>query len=256
MKRSVLALGMFDGMHLGHQALLKEAKALAIRSQAALVVCTFATHPMQLIMPCKSPLMLTTWTERIRLMRIIGADVVYAPVFDDHMMNLSPEAYIASLCARFNPCFVVAGYNYSFGKAGCGTPSTLAALGELYEYQTCITPQIALDGQETSSTAIRVLLSGGEVLKAMRLLGRPYSRQATLQSGEGGVVTLSFACDGKQSMPLGCYRVILTRNKRHLPATLHLRQEDGRSVLSLGCVPFTGKTEVLFVAGERQLDLS
>jgi len=252
-ERSVLALGMFDGMHLGHQALFREAKALAVQSQAPLVACTFATHPMTLTAPHMCPPMLTTLKERECLMKTMGVDIVYAPVFDEHIMNRRPADYIDDLCDRFNPRFVVVGYNYTFGRAALGTPLTLAALGKAYGFETRVTPRIALGGQEISSSAIRMMLSRGETLKAMRLLGRPYARYAELHGGERGVFALAFLRDGKQDTPPGLYRVLLSRDHRRVPAALHLRREERGSAILSSRLSINGETEILFIAGKRRM---
>ena len=92
--RSVVALGMFDGVHIGHQVLLKKGRALADRQGVPLVTCTFMDHPLQLIAPDKCPPMLTTFDERVRLMESLGVDVLYAMPFDRSVMDMPPEDYI------------------------------------------------------------------------------------------------------------------------------------------------------------------
>ena len=127
--RSVVALGMFDGVHIGHQVLLKKGRALADRQGVPLVACTFMDHPLQLIAPDKCPPMLTTFDERVRLMESLGVDVFYAMPFDRSVMDMPPEDYVGHLVRQFHPTDVVCGYNHTFGKKGEGTPALLAALG-------------------------------------------------------------------------------------------------------------------------------
>ena len=101
--RSVVALGMFDGVHIGHQVLLKKGRALADRQGVPLVACTFMDHPLQLIAPDKCPPMLTTFDERVRLMESLGVDVFYAMPFDRSVMDMPPEDYVGHLVRQFHP---------------------------------------------------------------------------------------------------------------------------------------------------------
>ena len=164
--RSVVALGMFDGVHIGHQVLLKKGRALADRQGVPLVACTFMDHPLQLIAPDKCPPMLTTFDERVRLMESLGVDVFYAMPFDRSVMDMPPEDYVGHLVRQFHPTDVVCGYNHTFGKKGGGTPALLAALGDALGFSTAVVPKITLKGQEVSSTAIRGWLRQGDVARA------------------------------------------------------------------------------------------
>ena len=224
-ERSVLALGMFDGVHLGHQVLLKKAQVLAKQQGTPLVAGTFTTHPMALIAPERCPPMLTTVEERSRIMEAMGVDVLYAQPFDQQTMNQRPEEYIAELCRRFHPRFIVVGYNFTFGRAGEGNPVLLAALGRVFGFSAQIVPQITLNGREISSTAIRGLLSRGMVARAQDLLGRPYERQGIVSGQAGGKAFLRLTQNGKQNVPEGLYRVLLQADEKTLPATLDLKEE-------------------------------
>ncbi len=139
--RSVVALGMFDGVHIGHQVLLKKGRALADRQGVPLVTCTFMDHPLQLIAPDKCPPMLTTFDERVRLMESLGVDVLYAMPFDRSVMDMPPEDYVGHLVRQFHPTDVVCGYNHTFGKKGGGTPALLAALGDALGLQQLSLPE-------------------------------------------------------------------------------------------------------------------
>ena len=126
---SVVALGMFDGVHIGHQVLLQKAKALAAQHGVPLVVCTFVQHPLTLIAPEKAPAMLTTLDERAAQMEALGVDVLYAQPFTKRIMTMPPEDYVGQLVRHFHPVAVVCGYNHTFGQGGKGTPALLSALG-------------------------------------------------------------------------------------------------------------------------------
>lgn len=230
-QRSVVALGMFDGVHIGHSVLLKKGRALADQNHTLLVACTFLDHPLMLIAPEKCPPMLTTFEERAALMEEMGVDVLYAMPFDHHMMDMPPADYVGRLVCQFHPVAVVCGYNHTFGKKGEGTPALMAALGDALGFHTAVVPKITLDGAEVSSTAIRAALSRGDVAYARKLLGRPYQQNATLSDRAGNRVELMLV-PGKQELPRGTYRATCTDGAKTYPAQLHTL-ENGRVLCSL-----------------------
>lgn len=170
---SVLALGMFDGVHIGHQALLKQARALADRYGVPLVVMTFDRHPLSVIAPAMAPPMLTTAQERMRLIEAQGADVVCVSRFTEEVRDISPERYVDMLAARWHPKTVVIGFNYHFGRHGKGTAETMRTLGEAAGFETVVVPEVRLRGETVSSTRVRQLLAGGDAAEAEKLLGHP-----------------------------------------------------------------------------------
>ena len=228
--RSVVALGMFDGLHLGHQVLLKRAKALAKRQNAIFVASTFTTHPMRMIRPEKCPPMLTTFEERRAWMEELGVELLCAQPFDQSVMNTAPEEFIARLCERLHPCRIVVGYNHTFGRKGEGNPAILTALGKIFGFAVEVVPKIALDGNEVSSTAVRELLAQGLVEEARRMLWRPYGREAMVLGGRKEECWLRMLGDGKQDVPAGRYRVLADHGGESLPGTLHMHGR-GRATL-------------------------
>ena len=229
---SVLALGMFDGVHLGHRVLLQKAKALAEQSGAPLVACTFTTHPMQVIAPEKCPPMLTTLDERAHLMEQLGVDVMFAQPFTRQTMDTAPERFVGDLCARFHPLHIVIGYNYSFGKNGEGNPLLLSAFGDPFHYQAHVVPRITLDGHDVSSTAIRAAISEGRMGEAVRLLGHPYAREIILQSREGEKHSYVLPPNGLLDPPAGRYRALLSQGDKTVPVSVTVPQ-PGRALLRL-----------------------
>jgi len=169
---SVLALGMFDGVHLGHQTLLKQARALADQYGVPMVVMTFDRHPLSLIAPAIAPPMLTTAQERMRLIEAQGADIVCVVPFTEDVRDIAPEAFIKQLAERWHPRAVVIGFNYNFGRHGAGTPETMKELGLAAGFETVVVPEVRLGGQTVSSTRIRQLLAEGNTAEAEKLMGR------------------------------------------------------------------------------------
>ncbi|MBQ8149255.1 MAG: FAD synthetase family protein [Clostridia bacterium] len=211
-EKAVLALGMFDGVHIGHRVLLERAKVLARRGGVPLVACTFTGHPLELIAPDRCPPMLTTFEERASLLEELGVDMLFAQPFTEEMRQMPPEVYVGELIRRFHPVDVVCGYNHTFGKGGTGTSAFLAALGDALGFRTQIVPQVTLDGAEVSSSAIRSAISQGDLKTATQLLGRPYDFAGELFCSENNVVLFRRERDGKLGLSEGRYRCILQQN--------------------------------------------
>ena len=231
-ERSVVALGMFDGVHIGHRVLLERASALARRYHAPLIVCTFQQHPLQIIAPEKCPPQLTTFDERNRLMEELGVDVLCAMPFDRKVMDMLPEEYIGHLVRRFHPTDVVCGYNHTFGRKGQGTPALLEVLGGALGFSTSIVPNITLGEQEASSSAIRALLAKGNVELARKLLARPYEFGVMNADRSGNACRLTLEKEGKQLLPAGDYRGFLCDEQHAWPVQIHF-DADGNAVCAL-----------------------
>lgn len=214
-EKSVIALGMFDGVHIGHKVLLERARVLANREKCPLIVCTFQQHPMELLCPEKAPKLLTTPEERQQALEAMGADMFFALPFDRETAEMPPECYVGELVRRFHPAYVVCGYNHHFGKDGSGSPALLEVLGGALGFQTSIVPQITLDGRAVSASDIRLRLEQGDAGAAARLLGRPYARRGTL-TAQGRLLL----ADLKQPVQDGKYRCRLTVGERKLPVTV------------------------------------
>lgn len=238
---SVLALGMFDGVHIGHQVLLERARTLHLRYGAPVVVCTFARHPMELIAPEKAPRLLNTLEERISLISHAGADVFLAMPFDEQMRDQPPECYVGELVRRLHPKAIVCGYNHSFGAGGSGSPALLQALGAALGFEVSVVPPITLHGQEVSSTVIRQKLGEGRVAEARALLGRPYSRRIELAHQESGWA-LRLLDEEKQGLPAGRYRCVLSAGEQSFPVTVQLDGETGGALRLSGEEPSLQKS--------------
>lgn len=208
-EKAVLALGMFDGVHIGHQVLLERAKVLAKRSHVPLVACTFTDHPLSLIAPDRCPPMLTTFDERASLLEEMGVDMLFAQPFTEEMRQMHPEVYVGELMRRFHPVDVVCGYNHTFGKDGAGTSAFLAALGDALGFHTQVVPQVTLEGADVSSSAIRAALRSGDAAKAARLLGRPYQMDGQLLISENSQAAFAPSESRKQQPAAGKYRCLL-----------------------------------------------
>lgn len=213
---SVVALGMFDGVHIGHQVLLRKAKSIADSLNLPMVVQTFSQHPLCLLAPHKCPPMLTTLNERVRLMEAQGVDILCAPPFTEAMRDMLSEEFIGRLVRQWRPRAIVVGYNYSFGSHGAGTPALLHALGDALSFETYVVPEIRLDGEAVSATRIRTLLTQGCIAQARRLLGRPYLMQVELINRAGRRCEMASVDNGKQKLGEGQYRALLGCERREI----------------------------------------
>ena len=172
-QRSVLALGMFDGVHVGHQALVRQATEAARQMNAQIVAFTFTDAPGKLLhLPMTS---LSTPEQRTRWLKAAGADRVDMVDFTRSFADLSPEGFLEYLQERYDIAALAAGFNYTFGKYGAGTAETLRELGEKHGFQVLIAEPVLVDGEPVSSTRVRALVSEGMMEKAGALLGRPYT---------------------------------------------------------------------------------
>lgn len=171
--KSILALGMFDGVHLGHQALIRLAHRAAGEMGAQTVAFTFSDAPGKLLgLPVTS---LSTPDQRRAWLREAGADRVDMVDFTQSFADLSPEGFLDYLQARYRVVALAAGFNYTFGKFGAGTAQTLRELGQKRGIRILIADPVRMDGESVSSTRIRSLVSQGRMEAARALLGRPYT---------------------------------------------------------------------------------
>ena len=176
--KSVLALGMFDGVHVGHQALLFQAAQAARELDAQTVAFTFTDAPGKLLhLPVTS---LSTPEQRRAWLREAGADRVDMVDFTQDFADLSPEGFLAYLQARYDIAALAAGFNFTFGRRGAGTAQTLRELGAAHGFLTLIAGPVLVDGAPVSSTRVRALVSEGCMAEARALLGRPYTLLGTV----------------------------------------------------------------------------
>ncbi len=171
--QTAVALGMFDGVHIGHRALIAHLTEEAKKRRAEPVVCTFSNHPMDVL--GNGAKLLTGVKERNAILRSLGVSEVCSEPFTERIAALSPEAFADELCRQRDVRLVAVGYNYSFGAGGRGTPETLARLGEERGFSVDVIPPVLCEGEPVSSTRIRRAIEAGDVEQAAAMLGRRYS---------------------------------------------------------------------------------
>ena len=166
---SVVALGTFDGMHIGHRQVIGQAVEVAHAHGCKAVVFTFENHPRSIY--GRAPAMLMTADERRQAMQALGVDTVDMVHFDREMAEMSPRAFLDTLRARYDVRAVVAGSDFTFGYKGAGTIDTLHQEGQALGFDVYEVEFVMLDGQKVSSTRIRNALAHGETTLARIMLG-------------------------------------------------------------------------------------
>ena len=167
----ILALGTFDGVHLGHQKLLNSARVFARKRDALLRVCTFDRHPLDVCLPGKAPKLLTTLPEKLELLARFGAAETQLMRFTRRTADMEPEDFMKWLRSSVDLRGIAVGWNYSFGRGGKGTPELLLRDGIIHGYPVLVLPPVrSADGEEVSSSRIREALGRGEAELVAELL--------------------------------------------------------------------------------------
>ena len=184
LKRSVVALGMFDGLHQGHQTILQKTVELAESMEATPVVLSFANHPQQVL--SQTPLsLLSDLEQRLTLFERLGLSASVVPTFTTDWKQLSAQHFVEQvLLAHLGSVAVVSGYDYRFGAGRQGDPQMLKDLGQRNGFDVQVVAPVQVEGQIVSSTLIRKLLKYGDIKMANALLGYPYSMTAKIVAGE------------------------------------------------------------------------
>lgn len=181
----IVALGNFDGFHLGHQAVVGRAVARARAEGRPALVATFDPHPVRHFRPDTAPFRLTTLDQRQRLFAGAGVDAMVVFHFDGDLARVSAEQFIADrLHANLQVAGVVTGEDFTFGKGKSGDVGLLATRGGVHGFVAETVGAVTLDGEPVSSTRIRDALRAGDPRAAARLLTRPFTIEGVVQHGD------------------------------------------------------------------------
>ncbi len=180
---TVIALGTFDGLHLGHTDVINTAKDYAERSGLKLAVFTFSNHPLALIRPDLVPVRIISAEEKIKLLESFGVDYLINIPFTEDFAALSPDEFLEKL-ACFNYRCLVVGENFTYGFLGSGKTETLERSGRKNGFDVIVRPLVKMNGNVVSSTGIRNLIQAGHIEYANRMLGRAYSITGKIVHGE------------------------------------------------------------------------
>lgn len=180
----VLTIGNFDGVHLGHQAIFKMLIERAREKNGTSIVFTFVPHPLRVIAPERSPKLLTTYKDKLKLIQDSGIDVIICTNFTKEFANIPAENFVTEvLCKTLGVKEIFIGSNYLFGKGRRGSPELLKELGEKCGFEVTIVDEIKISNTPLSSSGIRTLVAKGKVDEAAVLLGRLYSVEGIVVEG-------------------------------------------------------------------------
>jgi len=241
LKGGVVALGNFDGVHKGHQAVILSARRIAAEMGGPLVVMSFEPHPRTFFKPDQPPFRLTPFRVKARLIEALGADLLVMQHFDAAFASLTAEDFIDTvlvngLAARH----VVVGYDYVFGKGRQGTGALLQKMADAGRFGfTSVPPEIAPDGDVYSSTRVREFLVAGKPGEAAKLLGHYWEVEGRVEHGDArgrtiGFPTANFALGEYQRLERGYRSIPLAGLPDVLAAMYSVPTENGRVKGSIG----------------------
>lgn len=236
-KGAAVALGNFDGVHLGHQKVIALAAEAAKRLSAPLGVVTFDPHPRRIFRPTDPPFRLMSLDQQARALAALGVERLYLLPFDFEMANLTDEGFATEVLAKgLGVRHVAVGFDISFGKGRTGSPEAMADYGARLGFGVSTAPALlGPHGEKVSSSEVRDFLRDGDPAGAAQVLGRPFAIEGVVRRGRQlgrtlGYPTANVALEDYVAPRLGVYA---TRTR--LP--------DGRvlpGVANIGCNPTTG----------------
>jgi riboflavin kinase/FMN adenylyltransferase len=236
----VVTIGTFDGMHLGHQALLHRLKEHAARLSAPTVLLTFEPTPREYLAPDAPPARLTSFRERWRVLGGLSLGYLMLLRFGEGLRNLSGEDFAGLLARKVGARAIVVGHDFRFGCNGEATAPMLADAGKRLGFEVDVVPPVMLDGARVSSSGVREALGRGDFALAGRWLGRPYSMRGRVVRGQRlgrdlGFPTANLRIERRRTPLQGIFAV-----RVHGVGTTPLR-----AVASLGTRPTVGGVHTL-----------
>lgn len=206
-----LAIGVFDGVHLGHQAVIGTSARNAQEHGGTPVVVTFDPHPAKVLRPDAAPHLLTATTHKIALIRSLGVAHLLVIQFDHEFADTAPEEFVRLLVTHSRPLAeICVGHEWSFGKNRAGNLALLKELGSRWGFNVIGIPPVTVNGETVSSTSIRRAIEAGDFAKAAEMLGRDYTILGTVKRGAQlgrklGFPTANLSAHSEQFPPNGVY---------------------------------------------------
>lgn len=214
---SCVSIGTFDGVHLGHQEIIRQLVTIAKQKGLPAVVVTFFPHPDRVLGKKEGRFYLSTPEEKAELLGNLGVDLVVTHPFDPEVANLSAREFLQRIKEKiaFQDLFV--GYDFALGRKREGTVERLIALGREFDFELHVIPAVQVNGEVVSSSLLRSLLSEGNIKKVNLLLGRPFLLSGTVIRGDGrgrtlGIPTANLDILAERAVPLHgvyvCYALV------------------------------------------------
>jgi riboflavin kinase/FMN adenylyltransferase len=255
--RTAVAIGNFDGVHRGHQALLAEARRRA-RGPGAAVALTFTPHPARLFAPAKAPPLIMPLERRLELLGEAGADVAVVQPFTPAFAAVEAADFVRDVLARdLAAADVVVGWDFSFGRGRGGNVERLRDWGAALGLSAAVIPPVTVGGLPCSSTRVRELVGAGEVRLAAALLGRPFELEGVVVRGAArgrtlGFPTANLAAETELAPRLGIYaaRARLLDAPRSAPPVAAAVSVGRNPTFTADGAPVTVEAHLLDFAGD------
>ncbi len=240
LKRTVLTVGNFDGVHLGHQRILREVIQEARARGAASFALTFEPHPMRLLRPQQAPLLITPSGERIARLKRTGLDAVLILPFTRELAELSARDFAATILRdALHAVSVHEGDQFRFGRAASGDLNTLKELGDELGFSVHVHPAEHVHRDAISSSRVRELLTNGNVSRARTLMGAPFAIESTPAAGRGYGTRYTVP-----TINLAPYSELIPANGVYITC-LEVAGEPFKAVTNVGTRPTFGEGEVV-----------
>jgi len=238
---SVVALGVFDGVHRAHRAILDAAVARAREGGLVALACTFDPHPAEVLAPGRVPAPITTLGERLELIAEAGLDATVVLAFSHDLAALEPEAFVEEvLLHRLRARVVVVGFNHRFGRGARGDAGLLESLAGRLGFAAHVVSPLVVHGVPVSSTAVRTALQAGDVEAATHLLGRPYVVAGPVVQGAArgrilGFPTANVHPERPVLVPAGVYacQADVDDDKRRAVVNVGVRPTFGETIVTV-----------------------
>ncbi|HEX8310765.1 MAG TPA: bifunctional riboflavin kinase/FAD synthetase [Chthoniobacteraceae bacterium] len=248
----VLAIGVFDGVHLGHRAVIARALRDAKAINGTAVVVTFDPHPIRVLRPESAPRLLTSTQHKLQLIEGLGVEHLLIIQFDHEFAATAPEQFIRDLAGAARPLHeICVGHQWSFGKGRAGNLELIDRLGNELGFEEVGVPAVEIDGEIVSSTLIRRAVEAGDLDHAARLLGREFTILGTVVRGDQlgrtiGFPTANLSAHNEQFPPNGVYAVEVRRAEERLTGVVNIgvrptiANASGERVLEVHLFDFNG----------------
>ncbi|CAN5765216.1 bifunctional riboflavin kinase/FAD synthetase [soil metagenome] len=238
------AVGVFDGVHLGHQAVIQSAIDFTEKHGGTTVVLTFDPHPLRVLRPDSAPLLLCSTAHKLHILKQFGVDHVLVLPFTSETAKTDASAFIAALVSSCQPLgFISVGYTWSFGRGREGNVHQLMEMGQIHGFGVYGVPEVKIEEEVVSSTLIREAVRTGNFQKAEHMLGRPYTVMGEVVKGRQlgrqlGFPTANVAIENEELPPSGVYAVEAILEGRKYPGVANLGrrptiEKDGEQILEV-----------------------
>ncbi|MFO8058194.1 MAG: bifunctional riboflavin kinase/FAD synthetase [bacterium] len=224
---SAVTIGNFDGVHIGHRAIIKQVLEFSSEHRVSSVVITFDPHPREVIYKGQEVPAILTFSERARLIRELGVDYLVKVDFTPEFASREADWFVEEVVAMLSPRLVVVGHDFRFGKGRKGDAELLGRAGRRFGFSVVSVPAVEVLGKPVSSTRIRGLVQAGEMGRAHLLLGEPFNIHGKVIHGHGrgkdvGFATANLSWKNRLIPPEGVYAAVACWDGQRCPAVVNI----------------------------------